>query len=62
MVPVRPAAFYSLQAEAVPSACSDTKAIVIGKLVDSKGKLCCEATGLFVVPKRLQLQKIEDEF
>jgi hypothetical protein len=41
---------------------TDCKAMVKGVVRDSMGRLCTQASGLFVVPKALNLGRIEDGF
>ncbi len=41
---------------------TDRKAVVKGELRDSMGRLCTEASSLFVVPKALTLKSIGEDF
>lgn len=54
--------FYTVTATCDANRSTDRKAIVRGEIRNEKGELCVEATGLFVVPKTLQLRKLGDEF
>ena len=54
--------FYVLTAEPIKSECTDRKARIKGRLETLDGKLCVEATGLFVVPKGLKLPEMKEGF
>lgn len=45
--------FYVITAEPIKSECTDRKAKMKGTIETLDGGLCVEASGLFVVPKRL---------
>lgn len=60
--PVYSDSFYSLHTTLDPERSTDRKAFATCKLRDMAGRLCVEATGLFVVPKTLQLQKVGEHF
>ena len=53
---VRPDRFYFLTATMVVDKSSDRKATVVGRLEDTEGRVCAEATGIFVVPKNMTLR------
>lgn len=54
--------FYVLVAEPMKAECTDRKARIKGRLETLDGKVCVEATGLFVVPKGLKLGEIKEGF
>ncbi|KAL2007530.1 hypothetical protein VTN00DRAFT_8968 [Thermoascus crustaceus] len=60
--PVRSGDLYTVYATLDQERSTDRKAYVKGQILDDKGKLYVEATGLFVVPKNLTLRKIGDNF
>jgi acyl-coenzyme A thioesterase PaaI-like protein len=60
--PVYSGNFYSVHSRLDQERSTDRKMFVSGELRDASGKLCVEATGLFVVPKNLTLRKIPDTF
>jgi acyl-coenzyme A thioesterase PaaI-like protein len=59
---VRPYKFYYLTAKLVEDESSERKAKVVGTLTDGKGKVCVEASAIFVVPKKMTLGKITGQF
>lgn len=57
-----PGEFYMVMAGLVSEQSTDHKAVVVGVVKDERGKFLAHASGTFVVPKKLQLEKIGDEF
>lgn len=60
--PVYSDCFYALHAALDQERSTDRKAYATCEVRDMAGRLCVEATGLFVVPKQLKLNKIGDRF
>ncbi|KAJ5166144.1 uncharacterized protein N7482_004925 [Penicillium canariense] len=60
--PVYSDSFWSLHTTLDPERSTDRKAYVTCELRDMTGRVCVEATGLFVVPKKLKLAKLGDHF
>ncbi|PYH97674.1 hypothetical protein BO71DRAFT_318084 [Aspergillus ellipticus CBS 707.79] len=60
--PVRSNKFYSFHATLDQERSTERKAWVNGEVRDYNGKLCVEATGLFVVPKTYKLQKVGERY
>ncbi|KAL4956249.1 HotDog domain-containing protein [Aspergillus filifer] len=54
--------FYYVYAYLDYGRSTDRKAYVKGEVRDSYGKLCATASGLFLVPKGYQLQKLGDDY
>jgi hypothetical protein len=55
-------AFYIIRAWPVPEGSTATKGQVAGRLETVDGKICVEASGLFVVPKKVKLREIAEGF
>lgn len=60
--PVDSQSFYSLHTTLDQARSTDRKAFAKCEVRDMRGRLCVEATGLFVVPKTLELQKVGEHF
>ncbi|KAI9804936.1 MAG: hypothetical protein M1833_006239 [Piccolia ochrophora] len=60
--PTPTGSFYVLRAEPVREECGERKARVRATLETVDGKVCVEAAALFVVPKGVQLEKIDDRY
>ncbi|KAL5366017.1 HotDog domain-containing protein [Aspergillus floccosus] len=60
--PVYSGNFYSIHATLDTERSTDRKGYVTGEVRDPTGRLCAEASGLFVVPKQYKLQRIGDKF
>lgn len=60
--PVYSDQFYSLHTSLDRERSTDRKAYVKTELRDITGVLCTEASGLFVVPKKLKLAKLGENF
>jgi acyl-coenzyme A thioesterase PaaI-like protein len=54
--------FYTLHTTLDQERSTDSKGYAKCEVRDMAGRLCVEATGLFVVPKKLQLAKVGDHF
>lgn len=54
--------FFTLHTTIDEERSTDRKAYVITEVRDPAGTVCAEATGVFVVPKKLKLQKIGDNY
>jgi acyl-coenzyme A thioesterase PaaI-like protein len=54
--------FYSLHSSLDPEQSTDRKAYVRCEVRDMTGRVCVEANGLFVVPKKLKLVRLGDHF
>lgn len=54
--------FYSIHSTLSPEQSTDSKAYVRCEIRDMTGRVCVEANGLFVVPKKLKLVKLGDRF
>lgn len=54
--------FYTLHTTLDQERSTDRKAYAKCEVRDMAGRLCVEASGLFVVPKKLQLAKVGDHF
>lgn len=54
--------FFSLHTTIDHERSTDRKAYVMTQVRDPAGTVCAEATGLFVVPKKLKLPKIDDRY
>lgn len=54
--------YYTIQATLDPILSTDRKAHMTAEVRDQTGKLCVEATALFVVPKNIPLRAIGDGF
>lgn len=54
--------FYALHTTLDQERSTDRKAFAKCEVRDMTGRLCVEATGLFVVPRTLQLQKVGEHF
>lgn len=60
--PVFSSNFYTVHVDLDRERSTDRKAYVIGEIRDLSGKVCVEATGLFVVPKGLPLRQLQEHF
>ena len=60
--PVYSGNFYSFHATVDQERSSDRKAYVTGEVRDPVGRLCAQASGLFVVPKKYKLQEVGTEY
>ncbi|KAJ5945986.1 hypothetical protein N7454_002825 [Penicillium verhagenii] len=60
--PVYSGAFYTFHARLDQERSTDRKAYTTCEVRDVAGKICAEATGLFVVPKQYQLTRLGDRF
>lgn len=60
--PVYSGNFYTFHSRLDRERSTDRKAFVVGEVKDSAGKLCVQAEGLFVVPKKYKLKTIGDEY
>ncbi|PGH03814.1 hypothetical protein AJ80_08627 [Polytolypa hystricis UAMH7299] len=60
--PVNSGQFCTVTAQYDAERSTERKAVVNGEVKDSMGRVCTEATALFVVPKRLALRKLGDGF
>ncbi|KAI9721190.1 MAG: hypothetical protein M1812_002351 [Candelaria pacifica] len=60
--PTQANGFYVLKVEPVPESCTERKALVKGTLETIHGRVCVEATGLFVVPKGFKPGEIREGF
>ncbi|GAD97882.1 thioesterase family protein [Paecilomyces variotii No. 5] len=60
--PVSSVNFYTITATLDPILSTDRKAHIKAEVRDQTGKLCVEATALFVVPRNLPLRTIGDGF
>lgn len=60
--PVYSSNFYTFHTTLDRERSTDRKAFVKNEVRDLTGRVCVEATGIFVVPKRLQLQKLGGRF
>ncbi|KMU90715.1 hypothetical protein CIHG_08675 [Coccidioides immitis H538.4] len=60
--PVLSGQFCTVTAKYVPEKSNDRKAAIKGEIRDSMGRLCTEASALFVVPRTLTLRKLGDGF
>lgn len=60
--PVNSEMFYTLHTTLNQDRSTDRKAFTKCEVRDLAGQLCVEATGVFVVPKRFQLQKVGERF
>ncbi|KAJ6113273.1 hypothetical protein N7523_006590 [Penicillium sp. IBT 18751x] len=60
--PVYSGNFYSLHTTLDQEQSTDTKAFAKCELRDMAGRLCVEANGLFVVPKKLKLKEVGEHF
>ncbi|OOQ82877.1 thioesterase family protein [Penicillium brasilianum] len=54
--------FYSIHSTLDPEQSTDRKAYVRCEVRDMTGRVCVEANGLFVVPKKLKLVRLGDTF
>ncbi|KAF9884760.1 Thioesterase super member 4 [Aspergillus nanangensis] len=54
--------FYSFHTTIDSERSTDRKAYVMGEVRDPVGRVCAQASGLFVVPKTYKLRKIGDRF
>src|SRR5436190_21903059 len=61
-IPITSGQFCTVTAQIDHENSTDRKAIVKGEVRDSMGRLCTEASGLFVVPKALALRRIGEGF
>lgn len=60
--PVYSGNFYTFHSRLVQERSTERKASVVGEVRDPKGKVCVEAEGLFVVPKKYKLRRIGEEY
>ncbi|KAL1881513.1 hypothetical protein Plec18167_003109 [Paecilomyces lecythidis] len=60
--PVSSVNFYTIKATLDPILSTDRKGHIKAEVRDQTGKLCAEATALFVVPRNLSLRTIGDGF
>lgn len=60
--PVFSDGFFSLHTTIDQDRSTERKAYIRTEIRDPSGQLCAEATGLFVVPKKLKLRTIGDRF
>ncbi|KAJ5571397.1 hypothetical protein N7535_005057 [Penicillium sp. DV-2018c] len=60
--PVFSGNFYTLHTSLDQERTTDTKAYATCEVRDIAGRLCVEASGLFVVPKKLKLRKVGEYF
>ncbi|KAJ5143529.1 uncharacterized protein N7515_002316 [Penicillium bovifimosum] len=60
--PVYSGNFYTVHSSLDQDRSTDTKAYARCEVRDMAGRLCVEATGLFVVPKKLKLGKVGEYF
>ncbi|KAJ5825251.1 hypothetical protein N7474_002389 [Penicillium riverlandense] len=60
--PVFSGNFYTLHSTVDQSRSTDRKAFATCEVRDLGGRVCVEASGIFVVPKRLQLERIGEEY
>lgn len=54
--------FYTFHSRLDKERSTDRKAYVTGEVRDPLGGVCVEATGLFVVPKHLKLQRVGEKY
>jgi acyl-coenzyme A thioesterase PaaI-like protein len=54
--------FYALHTSLDQEQSTDRKAYATCEMRDMSGQLCVEASGLFVVPKKLKLAKVGEHF
>lgn len=54
--------FYTFHSRLDKEKSTDRKAFVTGEVRDPLGDVCVEASGLFVVPKHLQLRRVGEEY
>ena len=60
--PVISSNFYIVHAKYDDEKSTERKAYVDGTIHDISGNLCAEATGLFVVPKTLKLERVREVY
>lgn len=60
--PVKSDKFYTLVTSLDEEKSTDRKAYAKCQLKDMQGKVCVEASGLFVLPKKLKLDKLGEHF
>lgn len=60
--PVYSGNFYTFHTSLDQDRSTDRKAYVSCDVRDATGRVCVEASGIFVVPKKLQLAPIGDKF
>lgn len=60
--PVFSGNFYTLHSAVDQTRSTDRKAFATCEVRDLGGRVCVEASGIFVVPKRLQLERIGEEY
>ncbi|KAJ5249207.1 hypothetical protein N7468_000658 [Penicillium chermesinum] len=60
--PVYSSRYYAFRTKLDQERSTDRKAYATCEVRDSQGRLCVEASGLFVVPKKFQLAEIGDRF
>jgi acyl-coenzyme A thioesterase PaaI-like protein len=58
--PVISSNFYTVHAKCDHEKSSERKAYLGGSIRDLSGNICAEATGLFVVPKTLKLNRLKE--
>lgn len=58
--PVISSNFYTVHAKYNNEKSTERKAFIEGTIRDFAGNICTEASGLFVVPKTLKLQRLKD--
>lgn len=61
-LPIASGQFCTVTAQFDHENSTDRKAMVTGEMRDSMGRLCTQASGLFVVPKALTLRMIGEGF
>lgn len=54
--------FYTFHSRLDKEKSTDRKAFVTGEVRDPLGGVCAEASGLFVVPKHLKLQRVGEKY
>jgi hypothetical protein len=54
--------YYIFSAWPDPEGATDRKQTVNGVLMDISGNVCVAASGLFVVPKNIQLHEVRERF
>lgn len=60
--PVSSSQYYIVQTKLDQERSTDRKAYATCEVRDTTGRLCVEASGLFVVPNKLQLAEVGDRF
>ncbi|GFG10530.1 uncharacterized protein C26H8.11c [Aspergillus lentulus] len=60
--PVYSGNFYTFHSQVDPERCTERKAYVTGEIRDPVGRVCAQASAIFVVPKGLRLREIGERF